>query len=171
MLSEIVRLGFEPRQGESESPVLPLHHRTVLSCLTMGLPSRSSKRKECEKWRKKPFPASGGRWQPQVAGGGHKFSGVWIEVGLTTLGQPRLSEGAQPYPWQALPRYSILYTLFRSGPLAHWSTDQLALYRSGPPSLWSSEPLRLRPAVPAPSPPPPSSDAKSRAGGRGDNRN
>ena len=37
---------------------------------------------------------SGGGWQPRVAGGG--------KVGLTTLGQPRLSEGAQPYLMQRM---------------------------------------------------------------------
>ena len=45
MFQVVVRLGFEPRQGESESPVLPLHHRTVLSRLTMGFPAPASKRK------------------------------------------------------------------------------------------------------------------------------
>ena len=43
--------------------------------------------------------ASGGRWRPQVAGGGQHYPNPGR---ADRLGQPRLSEGAQPYPRQRI---------------------------------------------------------------------
>jgi hypothetical protein len=39
----VVRLGFEPRQTESESVVLPLHNRTVLRSAMLGVFPNSAK--------------------------------------------------------------------------------------------------------------------------------